>query len=122
MSVTLVCIAVPCIIPLYTRMRKGTRSESSTPSSGKYHKHSQGTSDSPHEMGLVKPQAGMTHASEEDERNTALNGPFTEIHIMYTNDGNNSDDAILQNGGPPGRKKSGIVVREEVSVSHAARE
>lgn len=121
MAVTLVCIAVPTIIPLYTRMRKNGTGNSSTPSSGRYHKHSQGTSDSPHEMDLVRPQAGLAHASEDDELKTGINGPFTKIQIMYTNDGNNSDEAILQNNYQRGRKQSGIVVREEVSVQSSAR-
>lgn len=119
LAITLVCIAIPCIIPLYTRMRKGTFCSSNLNSSRRYQKHSHGTSDGQPDLELVPRQAGVSHASEQDERNTAVNGPFTEIQI-YTNDANYSDEAILYESNNKGRKQSGIIVREEVSVSSSS--
>ena len=72
-------------------------------------------------MEILKPQAGMPQVSETDERNTAINGPFTEVHVMYASDNNNSDDAILSNGNTLDHERSGITVTEVVSVQSSAR-
>jgi hypothetical protein len=100
-------------------MKKSSFGSSNLSSSRRYQKHSHGTSDGHPDLELVPRQAGLSHASEQDERNTAINGPFTEIQI-YTNDANYSDEAILYDGSNKGRKKSAIIVREEVSVSSSS--
>lgn len=115
MSVTLICIAIPSIIPLYKRIRKSVSTNRSGLSGG--YKKSQGTSDGPHELGRVKPAAGMSHSNEADERKTNVNGPFTEVNIMYESEGNKSDEAILPINNTNQGQPSGIVVTEEVSVS-----
>lgn len=117
MSVTLICIAVPTIIPLYLRLRRGTFSTNKSGSSGRYQKHSRGTDES-HELQRVKPPPGARPEPDARERKLGVNGPFNEVNIGYTSDGNNSDEAILHVGEAADQQPRRILVTEEVTVSH----
>ncbi|KAM0323640.1 hypothetical protein ACHAQA_008575 [Verticillium albo-atrum] len=81
MAVTLVCIAIPSIIPLYLRVTKrasGNRSAPSTP----YQKRSQGTGDTPMELQPVQPGAELAPKNEGDDRKSGVSDPFTEVNII----------------------------------------
>jgi hypothetical protein len=90
MPVTLICIAVPTIIPLYLRLTRRAVSTNGSGSSGRYQKHSDGTDES-HELRRIKPPAGMELKQTTRERKQGVNGPFNEVNIGYTSDGNHSD-------------------------------
>lgn len=55
------------------------------------------------------------------ERKLGVNGPFNEVNIGYTSDGNNSDEAILHVDQDVDQQPSRIVVTEEVTVSRTSR-
>ncbi|KAH6685059.1 hypothetical protein F5X68DRAFT_242188 [Plectosphaerella plurivora] len=118
MSVTLICIAVPTIIPLYLKITRATLSTNKSASSGRYQKHSQGTDES-RELQRIKPPAGMELQKTAHERTLGVNGPFNEVNIGYTSDGNNSDEAILHVGQDGDQQQRRIVVTEEVTVSRS---
>ena len=120
MSVTLIFIAIPCVIPLYLRVTKGTASSSTSPLTGGYKKHSQGRNENVCELDRMRPSAGMSHASEADEHKIAINGPFNETNITRSSDENLGDQAILlQNHAST--KGSGIMVTDEVRISRVDR-
>lgn len=120
MSVTLVCIAIPCIIPLYLRVRKRISSNGSY-FLGRYKKQSRATEDHSHELWRPKAPAGVAHYLEVDERRAGINGPFNEVSIMYTNNENESDEAILTKNSSRDKQSNGITVTEEVTVSTTTR-
>jgi hypothetical protein len=104
-AVTLACIAIPTLVPLYFRATK-TQTSSSERSAG-YRKHSQGVDNRNASVELQQMKSSSSKASRQVMQSTEI-------------DDNRSDEAILaspERANPSDRRPPGVLVTSEVVVS-----
>ena len=116
MCVTMICIGIPILRPLYRRIRYGSPSSTSE---GSYQRQGEDSSLGPYELGGMTRTPGKSRPSAHESKLGIRTQTITDIQ---TSNGNNSDEHILSSGERNNYRagnvvhSKGIYVEDDVKV------